>query len=374
MPTDGQRDRGPDDLSLGFMRRALQLAQQGQGQVEPNPLVGCVLVRQDNIVGAAGHQRFGGPHAEALALAEAGAAAQGATAYVTLEPCCHQGKTPPCSAALIQAGVTKVVVGARDPNPLVAGQGMAELRQAGVEVIEGVLAEEATRLIAPFAKLMTQAKPWVIAKWAMTLDGKLASRTGSSQWISGPESRAVVHQLRGRVDAIVVGRGTVVADDPLLTARPAGPRQACRIVLDSQASLATDGQLFRTRDEAPLLVAVAASAPQKNRDRLARHGAEVLVLAGDDPPERVRSLLDQLGQRRLTNVLVEGGAGVLGAFFDAQHIDEVHAFIAPRLVGGRAALGAVGGQGLSEMSAALKLQHVTTASSGEDVHVHGYLV
>jgi diaminohydroxyphosphoribosylaminopyrimidine deaminase/5-amino-6-(5-phosphoribosylamino)uracil reductase len=358
-----------------YMERAIELARRGEGHVEPNPMVGCVLVRHENVVGEGWHQRFGGPHAEIEALSMAGDAARGATAYVTLEPCAHAGKTPPCTEALIMAGVARVVVVCRDPNPLVNGRGVAALRAAGIDVVVLENQLEAEALLAPFAKLMTVGRPWVIAKWAMTLDGKLATRTGDSQWISGEESRAVVHQLRGRMDAIVVGRGTAEQDDPLLTARPAGARIPARVVLDSQAVLALDSQLVRTSSDAPVLVAAAANAPEARCHALREAGVEVWQA----PPtavsasERWLALLDELGRRRMTNILVEGGAKVLGALFDARTIDEVHAFIAPRLVGGHGPSPTTG-HGLPTMAEAVSLVNSQIQQLGHDVYVHGRLL
>jgi len=245
-----------EDPRQHFMRRALDLARHGEGYVEPNPMVGCVIVRGGEIVGEGWHSRYGGPHAEIEALRVAGDKAAGATLYVTLEPCNHAGKTPPCTRALIEARLSRVVVGCQDPSPQVAGRGLAALRAAGLPLEVGPLAEQARQLIAPFAKLVTKRRPWIIAKWAMTLDGKLATHTGSSQWVSNSQSRAVAHRLRGRVDAVLVGRGTLEQDDPLLTARPSGARTAIRIVLDSHASLAPQSQLARSVSRAPVLVAV----------------------------------------------------------------------------------------------------------------------
>ena len=356
-----------------FMQQALELAQQGEGSVEPNPMVGCVVVRNSEVVGRGYHQQFGGAHAEVEALRDAGDRAHGAEVFVTLEPCCHQGKTGPCTEALIDAGVARVVVGCDDPNPKVAGKGIAALRDAGVEVHSDVLVGEALQLIAPFAKLVTTGRPWVIAKWAMTLDGKIASRTGSSQWISGEASRKVVHQLRGRVDAILVGRGTADADDPLLTARPAGPRIATRVVLDSKCSLSTDSKLCQSIGDAPLLVATTAAASKAARKRLEDSGAEVFTLAGEDHAEQMNSLLDELGRRQLTNLLIEGGAEVLGTLFDMNAIDEVHAFIAPKLIGGTDAPTPLAGAGLLEMERALELQSPRVQPIDDDIYVQGRL-
>ena len=356
-----------------FLSQALELALQGQGAVEPNPMVGCVIMRGETVVGQGFHGRFGGAHAEVEALRDAGEKARGGDVYVTLEPCCHQGKTGPCTEALIKAGVARVVVGCLDPNPQVAGQGVTALRAAGIDVEVEKNCETARRLIAPFTKLMTTGRPWVIAKWAMTLDGKIASHSGSSQWISGEASRAVVHQLRGRVDAILVGRGTADADDPLLTARPAGPRAATRIILDSQASLSSESQLIQSIDEASLLVATTTKASSQNRKRLEEHGAEIFVSPGNSRSEQLASLLDELGRRQITNLLVEGGGEVLGTLLDLQEIDEVHAFVAPKLVGGKSAPTPIAGAGFAKMSDAFELESMQVEMLDRDLHLHGYL-
>jgi diaminohydroxyphosphoribosylaminopyrimidine deaminase/5-amino-6-(5-phosphoribosylamino)uracil reductase len=358
------------DYDRQYMERALELARRGEGAVEPNPMVGCVLVRDGTVVSEGWHRRFGGPHAEVEALAAAGDGARGATAYVTLEPCAHAGKTPPCTRALVAAGVARVVVGTRDPHALVDGRGLNELRQAGISVELGVLADEAAELIAPFRMLASEGRPWVIAKWAMTLDGKLSTRTGSSRWISGEASRARVHELRGRVDAIVVGRGTVEADDPLLTARPAGQRVAARVVLDSTASLSLEAQLVRTVGKAPVVVAAAAEASDRQLSQLRDRGVEVWQSTAPDPSGRIGELLKELGRRQFTNVLFEGGGEVLGVLHDAGLIDEVHAFVAPKLVGG-AAPAPVSGQGLVDMALATSLYNVSIERLDDDVYIHG---
>lgn len=353
------------------MARALELAARGQGLVEPNPMVGCVVVRDGEIVGEGWHQRFGGPHAEVEALSAAGEAARGAILYVTLEPCCHFGKTPPCTRGIIAAGIKRVVVAMPDPFPQVAGGGLRELSEAGVEVEVGVLTIDAQRLNAPYLKLVTRQRPWVIAKWAMSLDGKLATRSGDSRWISGEASRQIVHKLRGRVDAIMVGRGTALADDPLLTARPAGPRRALRVVVDSTASLASTSQLVRTARDVPVLVAAGPASTQENRTRLTEAGCEVLVLPGVSHAERLDKLLSELGRRRLTNVLVEGGSRLLGSLFDSGQIDEVHAFLAPILIGGDSAPSPLVGLGVESISAAWKLDSPIIEHMEDNVYVRG---
>ncbi|HET6883245.1 MAG TPA: bifunctional diaminohydroxyphosphoribosylaminopyrimidine deaminase/5-amino-6-(5-phosphoribosylamino)uracil reductase RibD [Pirellulales bacterium] len=359
------------DLDRWHMRRALELAAQGRGSVEPNPLVGCVLARGAEIIAEGWHGRYGGPHAEIEALSMAGRRAVGTTAYVTLEPCCHFGKTPPCTQALIAAGVSRVVAAMYDPFPEVAGKGAAELAAAGIEVDVGVLEDDARWLNAPYLKLIGAQTPWVIAKWAMTLDGKIATRSGQSRWISSEASRCVVHELRGRVDAVLVGSGTAVADDPLLTARPAGPRQAVRVVFDSQATLPVTGRLVQTAGEAPVIVAAADSAPADNRRRLAQAGCEVLSLTGNSHSERLIELLKGLGRRRMTNVLVEGGSRLLGLFLDTGQIDEVHAFIAPRIVGGAAAPTPVAGSGVERLLDALVLSQPQWRTLGSDLYFSG---
>ena len=369
------------ELDTLFMSRALELAARGEGYVEPNPMVGCVLVRDGAVVGEGWHQKFGGPHAEIEALRVAGPAARGATAFVTLEPCCHHGKTPPCTEALIAAGIRRVICAQPDPYSEVSGAGIAALEKAGVAVQVGMLAEQAQWLNAPYLKLVTTGRPWVIAKWAMSLDGKIATRTGDSRWISGEASREIVHRLRGRMDAIIVGRGTVEHDDPLLTARPPGPRTATRIVVDSRASISSERRLVQTARDFPLMIAAGAGAPQENIDRLAAAGGEVIVCrsARDDSsksnddhhPVPIGALLDELGRRRMTNVLVEGGGTLLGSFFDAGAVDEVHVFIAPKIIGGFGASAPVAGQGIDGIASALNLVDVETRHVGDDLYLSG---
>ena len=361
----------PNDLDVWHMQRALDLAAQGQGAVEPNPMVGCVIVQGAEIIGEGWHRRYGEAHAEIEALRLAGARSAGATLYVTLEPCCHQGKTPPCTRAVIAAGVRRVVVAQRDPFPQVDGGGVAELRAAGIQVEVGLLESEARRLNAPYLKLIERGRPWVIAKWAMSLDGKIATRTGASRWISSEQSREIAHRLRGRVDAVMVGRGTALSDDPLLTARPAGPRTAVRVVVDTRAALPSQSRLAQTARETPVLVAVGPEAPPSERERLTAAGCEVYVCQGAGRAERLLSLLDELGRRRLTNLLVEGGGQLLGALVDLREIDEVHAFIAPCLFGGAAATAPAAGLGVADVADALRLETPEMQCVGPDVYLHG---
>jgi diaminohydroxyphosphoribosylaminopyrimidine deaminase/5-amino-6-(5-phosphoribosylamino)uracil reductase len=357
---------------LFWMRRALAEAEKGRGWVEPNPSVGAVVVREAQLVSVGHHERFGGPHAEVLALARAGEAARGATLYVTLEPCCHFGKTPPCTDAILAAGVRRVVAALRDPFPQVSGSGLAKLREAGVEVEEGVDAEAATRLLAPYLKRQLTGLPYVTAKWAMTLDGKTATATGESQWISSERSRAIVHELRGRMDAVLVGIGTALADDPLLTARPPGPRRAARVVLDGKARLPTTSQLAQSAHETPVWIAACDGADPGRLAALQALGCTILGFPANARVPIV-PLLEELGRRQVTNLFVEGGGQALGSFLDAGQVDAVEVFIAPILEGGSHPFGPARGLGSARMADALRLDWHETRSIDDDIHLRGTL-
>jgi len=386
------------------MRRAVELARRGLGCVEPNPAVGAVLVDDRlNLLGEGWHQQFGGPHAEVNAFADferrhpepddrVQFAAQ-ATLFVTLEPCCHTGRTPPCTEAILACGVRRVVIGIQDPSPHVNGDGLTRLRQSGIEVAVGLLDTEVRCLNAPFLKCVATGLPYVHAKWAMTLDGKIATKSGMSQWISNEKSRATVHRLRGRMDAIIVGAGTVRADDPRLTARPSGPRTATRIVVDSQAGLPLRSALVQTAGETPVLVAALDTAPSANVSALQTAGVDVLLLPGvpgqgcfqQAVQPDLRQLLTELGQRGMTNVLVEGGSRLLGSLFDLdlqerRHreayglVDEVHIFVAPKFVGDAGAMGPLGGVGIDLIPQECQVDAIQTETLDGDVYIHGPLV
>lgn len=356
------------------MERALQLAVRGQGLVEPNPMVGAVIVdRQRRLIAEGWHQQFGGPHAEINALAAAGPIPAGAALFVTLEPCSHHGKTPPCADAVIAAGFERIVIGCQDPAPHVAGRGIARLQAAGLKVDVGVCETRARELIAPFVRLQTDRRPWVHAKWAMTLDGRIATRTGHSQWISNTDSRAYVHQLRGRMDAILTAAGTVRCDNPQLTARPAGVRTALRVVLDRTGeSLTAECHLVQTARQTPVLLAADKNGlSEQTHERLRQAGVEIIFTAGASRTERLMSLLEELGRRQCTNVLLEAGPGLLGACLDAGVIDEVHAFVAPKLVGGADARSPIDGVGRDRIPELSSLEHVRVQSFGADTLIHG---
>jgi diaminohydroxyphosphoribosylaminopyrimidine deaminase/5-amino-6-(5-phosphoribosylamino)uracil reductase len=355
-----------------WMHRALVAAIAGRGFVEPNPLVGAVVVREGHLVGTGQHGRFGGPHAEVIALNEAGEAARGATLYVTLEPCCHTGKTPPCTDAILAAGIRRVVAAMRDPFPQVDGGGIATLKAAGVIVEVGCDAEAARALNAPYLKRLTTGLPYVTAKWAMTLDGKTATRLTDSRWISSEPARQFVHAMRGRMDAIIIGIGTALADDPLLTARPSGPRCPVRVVLDSTARLPIQSKLVRSAREIPVIVAVAERADNARRRALEQAGCEMVELGGSGP-DAVTELLQRFSPRVMTNVLVEGGGRVTGSFLDAGHVDAVEVFVAPCVEGGDHAYTALRGGGCRLISECRRLRCVEVGRAGDDVHIHGRL-
>jgi diaminohydroxyphosphoribosylaminopyrimidine deaminase/5-amino-6-(5-phosphoribosylamino)uracil reductase len=335
-------------------------------------MVGAIVLDSNgNLAGEGWHQNYGGPHAEIHALAAAGERAKGGTLVVTLEPCCHWGKTPPCTEAVIKAGISRVVAAMADPFPQVAGGGLKLLRDAGLEVHVGLCEAEAKRLNAAYLKLLKTGKPWVHLKWAMTLDGKIATRTGDSRWISGEESRQRVHELRGCVDAVVVGRGTVVADDPMLTARPPGPRVPTRVVISASGDLPERCKLRSTARETSVIVFTSSENEAKLGGWKA-DGAEIVGMLRRDNGLSLNAIMEDLGKRRFTHVLVEGGASLLASFVEAGLADEFHVFVAPKLIGGTAAPSPIAGTGLERMADALRLAEFTSQACGDDVYLHGY--
>lgn len=318
------------------MRRALSLAKRGEGRVEPNPMVGCVIARGESVVGEGYHRRFGGAHAEAAALRAAGAAARGGTAYVTLEPCAHHGKTPPCADALVRAGVARVVIGLADPNPEARG-GARVLRKAGVEAVVGVCADEARDLLAPFLSGVLRKQSYVIAKWAQSLDGKLADAAGNSKWISCAAARREVHRLRARVCGVLVGAGTVRADDPMLTARDVSVRRiARRIVLDGSLRTKPQSKIVQTASDVPtLMMTTKAVAASRRAALLEKRGVRVAAVRSDKNGRLVLSdVLRRLFADGVTNLLVEGGPAVLRELFARNLVDEARIYVAPKMLGG----------------------------------------
>ena len=387
-----------------MMARALELAKRGVGQVSPGPLVGCVIVSPDGEVVGEGFYIFAElNHAETIALAMAGEKARGGTAYVSLEPHAHHGRTPPCTDALIAAGIKRVVAPIEDLNPKVSGKGFAHLRAAGLEVDTGLLAEEATQVNEAYLHYMRTGRPFVHLKFAVSLDGKIATRTGDSRWVTGAESRARVHELRHAYDAILVGAGTVLKDDPLLTDRSGLPRRRplVRVVLDDKVQLSPASKLARTTSEAPVIVVGRSKGGDLSNDAgrelsqgrdLSEKGGEnvsgetraggesvsgeelpgVEILALD--PQNLLSVLDALGRRSIQSVLVEGGAAIAGSFIDSRLANKISFFVAPKIIGGSDAPIAVGGKGIQRMAEALDLDRIEVTRHGRDFEVTGYPV
>ena len=360
-----------DSLHLA---RAIALAEGGRGRVSPNPLVGAVVVKDDQVLGEGFHAELGGPHAERAAIAACGEAdLRGATMYVSLEPCAHTGRTPPCTDAILAAGIARVVVASDDPTDKAAGRGPGILRDEGVEVTfaDGELAARARRLNQPFRKHARTGRPWVLFKSAMTLDGKVATRTGDSKWISGEDSRRMSHHWRAECDAVAVGIGTALTDDPQLTARDLDPRpparQPRRIVFDSEARLPLDSQLVRGAADVPLTVVTSRAAPRLAADALEVAGAEVLVATGPNEPDRVRNALAQLGAAGITSILLEGGPHLAGAFLDAGEVDEIRLFVAPVVLGGSSARDPLEGEGAERIAAAIRALELDCQRVADDV-------
>jgi diaminohydroxyphosphoribosylaminopyrimidine deaminase/5-amino-6-(5-phosphoribosylamino)uracil reductase len=353
------------------LSRAIELAEGGRGRTSPNPLVGAVIVRDGRVLGEGFHTAVGSPHAEREAIAAAGGAdLGGATMYVSLEPCCHTGRTPPCTDAIIAAGISRVVVASDDPTEKAAGRGLGILRDEGitVELADGELAARARLLNQPFRKHARTGRPFVLFKSAMTLDGKVATRTGDSKWISGEDSRRLSHRWRAEVDAVVVGIGTALTDDPQLTARIEGvTRQPRRIVFDSEARLPLDSQLVRGAAEVPLTVVVTRAAPRTAVDALEIGGADVIVATGANEPDRVRNALVQLGAGGVTSILLEGGPHLAGAFLDAGEVDEIRLFVAPVVLGGSSARDPLEGEGAERIASALRALSLECGRVAEDV-------
>ncbi len=370
MPVRTDEDR----VHLG---RAIELAEQGRGRVSPNPLVGAVIVAGDEVVGEGWHAAYGTPHAEVQAIAAAhGADLEGATMYVSLEPCCHHGKTPPCTDAIVASGIGRVVVASDDPSEKASGRGLGILRDEGIEVdvADGEIATRARLLNQPFRKHARSGRPWVLFKSAMTLDGKVATESGDSQWISGETSRTRAHWWRAECDAVAVGIGTAVHDDPLLTARVEGVhRQPRRIVFDSEGRLPLSSQLVRAAPGVPLTVVVSRAARRTATEGLQTAGAEVIVATGQNESARVRSALDQLGAAGVTSILLEGGPHLAGAFLDAGDIDEIRLFLAPLVLGGRSSRATLEGEGVETIADAVKALTLNCESVGEDLLVSARL-
>jgi diaminohydroxyphosphoribosylaminopyrimidine deaminase / 5-amino-6-(5-phosphoribosylamino)uracil reductase len=349
-----------------WMRRALDLARRGEGMTRPNPPVGAVVVRGSRAVGEGHHRRAGGPHAEIEALRQAGAKAEGGTLYVTLEPCSTWGRTPPCTDAILAAGLRTVVVSTLDPNPVHTGRGLRLLRKQGVRVVTGVCGEQGRYLVAPFAKWVTTGRPYVTLKLAMSLDGKIADRCGASKWITGGEARCLVHDLRRRVDSIVVGGGTVRRDDPVLLPRPSRGRRPWRVIVTRKGDIPGKAHVLSDPDALRTIVAVANSCSDGLVKRLAAKGVEVLKAPETRDGVSLAELLNQLGRRGLLHVLCEGGAELAASLVKRGLVDEFFFVIAPCILGGREGVGAVGGRGW-RLGKGPRLRFVSWGQAGKDL-------
>jgi len=357
------------DAHLKMMRQALALARRGAGKTAPNPAVGCVIVRDGKVVGRGWHRKAGTPHAEVHALNEAGELAAGADAYVTLEPCAHFGKTPPCARALIAARVARVYVGMVDPNPLVAGGGIEMLREAGIEVEVGMLEEACRELNRPFIKWIQTRLPYVVLKSALTLDGMSATASGDSRWVTSDRARREVHRLRGKLDAIMVGVGTVVKDDPQLTCRVPGGRDPLRVVVDSTLRIPLHAALFTVQSAAGTVIATCCRDEQRI-EAVTSRGVRVLSCRESDGRVDLADLFSRLGELGVQSVLLEGGSHLAGAALRAGLIDRCMIFLAPKLVGG-VGMGLFAGQGAALMKDAVKLEGMTVKRVGVDLLIEG---
>lgn len=369
---------------LDYIKQVLKLAAKGRGQVSPNPMVGALVVKSGVVVGRGYHCYETADHAEVNALREAGSLAKGATLYLNLEPCCHHGRTPPCTDAILRSGIHRVVASMTDPNPLVAGRGFHTLEINGVEVEVGLCEKEAQQLNEKFITYITQRRPFVLLKTAMTLDGKIATRTGNSRWITSEASRLVSQQLRAEYDGILVGAQTIITDDPELTIRIENKRHRAlfRIVIDGSLSISPEAKILKTTSKSPVLIfADEKAASIKHGGILALHdrvreyeakGAQVLLDAGIDGEVSLSGLLNELGRRQITSLIVEGGANVSGQFLTYKLFDKASFFIAPKLVGGKAAISAIGGAGFGLLDEAIELENLEITRHDQDIEITGY--
>ena len=354
------------------MRRAIELAKKGGGYVHPNPLVGCVVVKDGEIIAEGYHEKYGEYHAERNALLRCKSETKSASLYVTLEPCCHCGKTPPCTEIIIEKGIKKVFVGILDPNPLVAGKGVKILQDAGIEVEVGLCEDEIRELNKVFLKYITTKRPYVIMKTAMTLDGKIAAFTGDSKWVTNDESRKLVHELRSEMAAVIVGIGTVLADHPMLNVRLEGnPHQPIRIVVDSNLRIPLDSQLVKTASQYKTIIATTVLPSVEDARNLLSASCDVIQCASKDNHVDINDLMFKLGSLGIDSLLLEGGGTLNAAFLEAGCVDEVWAFIAPKIIGGEGAKTPVSGKGIDKMSDAIQLQNIDIQNINGDILIKG---
>lgn len=364
------REAVNDMTEKKYMELAIELAEKGCGRVAPNPMVGAVIVKDGRIIGRGYHRVYGELHAEREALRDCTEPPEGADMYVTLEPCCHHGKQPPCTDAIIEAGIKRVIIGSSDPNPLVSGKGVGILREHGVEVVEGVMKEDCDRLNRVFFHYITTGRPYVVMKYAMTADGKIATHTGASRWITGEEARRRVHMDRNRYTAIMAGIGTVLSDDPLLTCRLDGGRDPVRIICDTEMRIPVDSAIVQTADHVPTIIAVSREGSAGKLDKkkaLTDAGCEIMEVSLKKGHMDLEELIALLGERRIDSVLLEGGATLNWAALEAGVVDMVQVYVAPKIFGGRAAVSPVGGEGVSLPSEAVRLARPQVTFYGDDI-------
>ncbi|GLC30241.1 bifunctional diaminohydroxyphosphoribosylaminopyrimidine deaminase/5-amino-6-(5-phosphoribosylamino)uracil reductase RibD [Clostridium omnivorum] len=360
-------------MDIKYMQRALELARKGTGYTNPNPLVGAVIVKEGRIIGEGYHQLYGSHHAEINAFNNAVEDVRGADMYVTLEPCSHYGNTPPCAEAIVKKGIKRVIIGLKDPNPLVEGRGIKILEDNGIEVVTGVLEEEGKKLNEIFLKYITTKLPFCIMKTAMTLDGKIAAYTGDSKWITGEASRRYVHELRHRAAGVMVGIGTVLADDPMLTTRLENGSDAARIIIDSSARIPLEAKVLNLESKSPTIIAATEKADKDKLKALEEKGAQAIITPLKDNGVDLAFLMKTLGERKIDSILLEGGSKINYAALEAGIVDKVNAFVAPKIIGGEAAKTPVGGAGRAYMADAIRLQAIEVHRFEDDIMIEGYI-
>ncbi|ADL52542.1 bifunctional diaminohydroxyphosphoribosylaminopyrimidine deaminase/5-amino-6-(5-phosphoribosylamino)uracil reductase RibD [Clostridium cellulovorans] len=362
-------------MNESYMRRALELAKLGAGRVSPNPMVGAVIVKNGEIIGEGYHKQYGGPHAEVNAIASVSdnGELEGSTIYVTLEPCCHYGKTPPCTKAIIDNKIKTVVIGTLDPNPLVAGKGVEILRAEGIEVIVGVLEEECLKINESFMKYIKTKTPFVIMKAAMTLDGKIATSTGDSKWITNEESRINVHKLRNKVSGIMVGINTVLKDDPELTCRLEGGASPKRIIVDSGLKIPLNAKVLNAKDKVEVIVATTRKADESKVEVLERQGVKVIIVPEKEQKVNLKKLMEELGNLKVDSVLLEGGGTLCFSALEEGIIDKVQFYIAPKIIGGENSKTPVEGVGINKIKDAINVKDLRVSTFGGDILIEGYI-
>lgn len=363
-------------MDAKFMGRALEIAAKGSGYTNPNPLVGAVIVKEGRIIGEGYHEVYGGNHAEVNAINNAVEDVKGSTMYVTLEPCSHYGKTPPCAKALVEKGIKKVVIGLKDPNPLVSGKGIEILKSNGIEVVVGVLEDQGKKLNEIFLKYITTKTPFCVMKTAMTLDGKIAATTGDSKWITGEISRKYVHNLRHKLSGIMIGVGTVIADDPLLTTRVdfIGGKDPTRIIIDSSGRMPLEAKVLNLKSNAKTIIATTEKAHKDKIRALEEKGAEIIITSIKNNGVDLRELMKKIGEMNIDSILLEGGSKINYSALEAGIVDKVNAFISPKIVGGDTAKTPVGGEGKKYMKDAILLKDTEIHHFGDDIMVEGYVI